>query len=192
MATRIALSVLTATNAVKEKLSPLVRLGTTLIVQVQQQLVTVYHVKTVSSALQESKFSVQQASTRQAKLTTARLVLLATTVPMPALELLCPAPVDIFQTSRLLLALSVPPTTTRLVARRAAHPYHLVFISLKLALNTLVLPNVARLPTVTGVIIHAPRVQTDSCVLKRASSTGGSRAALVDHTASQVFSTCAR
>ena len=82
MATQIALSVLTATNAVKEKLSPLVHLGTTLTVQVRQQLVTVYHVKTGSSALQESKFSVQQASTRQAKLTTARLVLLATTVPI--------------------------------------------------------------------------------------------------------------
>jgi len=181
-----------ATNAVKEKLSPLVHLGTTLTQQVRQQLVTVYRVQTVSSALQESESSVQQASTRQVKLTTARHVLLATTVQMLALELLCPALVDTFQTSRLLHALSVPPTTTRPVARRAAHPYHLVFISPKLALNTLVLLNAARLPTVTGVIIHAQLVQTDSCVLKRASSTGGSRAVLVDHTASQVFSTCAR
>lgn len=46
------------TNAVKEKLSPLVHLGTTLTVQVRQQLVTVYHVQTVTSALQESEFSV--------------------------------------------------------------------------------------------------------------------------------------
>ena len=43
----------------------------------------------------------------------------------------------------------------------------------------------------TGVTLLAPRVQTDSSVPKRASSTGGSRVVLVDHTASQVFNSCA-
>ncbi len=181
-----------ATNVVKEKLYRRVHRGTTLTAQVRQQLVTVSHVQTDTSALQESEFNVQQVSTHQAKLTTARHVLRATTVQMQALALLCLVLVDISPTNRLLHALSVPQITTQHVAKRAAHLCHLVFTSLKLALNTLVLPSAARPLTVTGVIIRAPHVQTDSSVPKRASSTGGSKAALVDHTASQVFSTCAQ
>ena len=55
---------------------------------------------------------------------------------MLALALLWPVLVENTPTNSQLRARIVPPTTTRLEDKRAAHPYHLVFTSLKAVLST--------------------------------------------------------
>ena len=144
---------------------------------------TVCLVQTASSALQASEYNVPLDSTRLVKLTTARPVHLDTTVPTQELALPLPVRVANIQTNRQRLAYNVQLTTPRHVVKQAALLWLQASISPRQVLNTPVLPNAVKLPLVTGGTMVAPFVLMDTFALKRVSSIGGSKVALVDHTA---------